>query len=141
MIYTSVAVREMRSEDLDDILAVSLSRNAAMNITGLLVHYTETSEFMQLLEGARDDVLALFHGSIAKDPRHRSVEIFHLEDGAERLCPDWRMSFCLERHGGLKERTGLSGFVRHGELSDMRAGFARRLMIAYREEIMRRDTV
>lgn len=136
-VYTSTAVREMTGEDLDAIRRVSLARNAGLNVTGLLVYYAQTQEFIQLLEGARSVVLNLYNGSIVKDSRHRAISTLFMEHAEERICPDWRMSFCINEFPELSGREGLSDFVDGGPLDGPDSQLCHRLMIAYRDEIAR----
>lgn len=139
LIYTSVAVRDMSKADLEDILSAALKRNAELDVTGLLAYFRETREFIQLLEGEEAAVLDLYHNAIARDARHRSVEIFFIEQEPKRIFPDWRMSFRLEPGGTLQERMGYSDFVDGGALEGGEKTLSRRLMLAYRDEIERSE--
>ena len=58
LIYVSTAVRLLNKDELVEILNVSREKNARLNITGLLLY--KDGNFMQLLEGRKEDVLALY---------------------------------------------------------------------------------
>lgn len=137
LIYTSLAVRDMNVDDIDSIMSTSLKRNAVLEITGLLVYFSESREFIQLLEGGEQEVLGLYHKRIKLDPRHRNVGIFFIEYGEERLCPDWSMSFRLEDDGPLRDRMDVSDFIDGGPLGGDARAMSRQLMIAYRDKIDR----
>lgn len=99
LIYVSRAVRQIRSEDVDNILTVARARNAGLGITGLLLFADDN--FIQVLEGDKEAVETVF-ASIERDSRHRGVTVLVREDAAHRDFPDWAMGF--ERvAGGLPE--------------------------------------
>lgn len=72
------------------ILSSARRHNARRNVTGALLF--SDGCFAQVLEGAREDVEAVFE-SIQCDPRHSSVTIMHLHEVEERSFGDWSMAF------------------------------------------------
>ncbi|MBH1987107.1 MAG: BLUF domain-containing protein [Burkholderiales bacterium] len=88
LLYASRAVEPLSPEVIDDILASSRKGNPASGITGLLCHSGDI--FMQVLEGGRDAVSALYN-RIASDPRHRDVIILQYEEITERRFAGWTM--------------------------------------------------
>lgn len=96
MAYLSSATEPPTGDVLDSILAASRRNNAARGVTGMLCHYD--GSFLQFLEGAEDDVEAVF-GVIAMDQRHRGLVRLYTRKIAERLFPDWSMA--LARPGDL----------------------------------------
>lgn len=137
LIYTSVAMRPMQPADLEAILSTSLEFNSRHGITGLLVYFSTAGEFIQLLEGAREAVLSLYNDRIKQDPRHRNVQTFYLDRAESRICPDWSMSFRVEEDGALRKRLPVSDFVDGGALTGEETAMAHRLMIAYRDQMVR----
>ena len=137
LIYTSVAIRDMELADIEAIMTRSLAWNTRMEITGLLVYFRQSAEFIQLLEGGREAVLDLYENSIKKDPRHRNVRTFYTGTSELRICPDWSMSFRLENDCALRDRLNVSDFVDGGPLGGDEKAISRRLMIAYRDEVER----
>lgn len=89
LLYVSTADARLTAEGLDAILHAAQINNAANGLTGLLV-YTG-SQFMQLLEGSKDAVEAVF-AAICSDPRHHSVARLIAEPAQERSCPNWAMA-------------------------------------------------
>ena len=65
-------------------------KNAQHNITGLLVYHR--GEFMQLLEGDREDILSVYH-KVATDERHRQVNLLWNGPIRERSFAEWEMAF------------------------------------------------
>jgi hypothetical protein len=75
-------------EVIDSILAQSRLHNPAMGITGILCHGGPV--FMQVIEGGRDTVNALYN-TIVRDPRHHDVVLLHYEEITERRFAGWTM--------------------------------------------------
>lgn len=137
LIYTSVATRTMDLADIEAIMQRSLDWNGRFGITGLLVYFSQSREFIQLLEGSQEAVLDLYENSIKNDPRHRNVRTFFIDTGNARICPDWSMSFRLENDCALRDRLTVSDFVDGGPLRGDEKAMSHRLMIAYRDEVER----
>lgn len=90
LMYVSTASRPCSAAELDDLLAISRRNNGSAGVTGMLVY--GGGNFMQLLEGERAAVAAIFE-RIRRDPRHYdATELFALESPA-RWCGDWEMAF------------------------------------------------
>lgn len=75
-------------EVIDSILAQSRAHNPALGITGILCHGGNV--FMQVLEGGRDTVNALYN-AIVRDGRHHDVMVLHYEEITERRFSGWTM--------------------------------------------------
>lgn len=90
LIYVSLADHAMATDELRALLAQARALNRERGITGLLVY--RNREFMQFIEGERDEVMALYQ-HIENDPRHRQV--YRIWDGpvTERSCQDWAMGY------------------------------------------------
>jgi hypothetical protein len=73
---------------VEAIVAESRRHNPAHGITGILCHGGDV--FMQVLEGGRDAVNALYR-QICADPRHERVTLLHYEEIAERRFAGWTM--------------------------------------------------
>jgi hypothetical protein len=90
LIYSSKAAPELAAADLEDMLKESRVRNRARGITGVLVFVDGV--FLQILEGEEKNVLDLMR-TIALDPRHSDIKVFHEEECKERAFADWNMAF------------------------------------------------
>lgn len=102
LVYVSTANFELGEADLKAILEVAESRNAAADITGLLVY--NGRNFMQALEGDSASVLKLM-GKISDDPRHSGVVVVVQDEIGERAFPDWSMRLTrASRAGALPQR-------------------------------------
>lgn len=89
LIYKSIAIAEVVSnETLRDLENKAGVSNTAKGITGLLV--LTGNVFLQVLEGASEDVTELF-GRISSDKRHRRLELITFEPAASRLFDEWGM--------------------------------------------------
>ncbi|MEY4907944.1 MAG: hypothetical protein RL260_1662 [Pseudomonadota bacterium] len=75
-------------EVIDAILAQSRAHNPALGITGILCHGGNV--FMQVIEGGRDTVNALYN-AIVRDDRHHDVMVLHYEEITERRFSGWTM--------------------------------------------------
>jgi hypothetical protein len=82
------ALRELRY-----ILNVSLARNSALGITGVLYH--DGVGFTQVLEGSRAAVAAVFD-DIAEDPRHAHVTVLAAASHPHRDFAGWSMALVTD---------------------------------------------
>lgn len=89
LLYVSTAANTLSAPELEAILETAQTRNAALGLTGLLVFTGR--HFMQLLEGERDAVEAVF-AAICADDRHSSVAKLIAEPAPHRACPEWAMA-------------------------------------------------
>ncbi len=88
LLYASRAKVPLTPEVIDAILQTSRKGNPAAGVTGLLCHSGDV--FMQVLEGGRDVVSALYN-RIASDPRHTDVILLRYEEISERRFASWSM--------------------------------------------------
>ncbi len=72
--------KNLSQEDIRDIFKETESYNNSHNIKGLLL-YSETMErFLQVLEGEKKELVALYNERIVKDDRHTDImEVFNRE--------------------------------------------------------------
>lgn len=78
----------LSSTDVDGILAASIRNNAAVGVTGMLLHHRDV--FVQVLEGDRAAVDAVY-ARVERDPRHRDVRLVSAAPAAERMFGEWSM--------------------------------------------------
>lgn len=88
LIYISSGQRKFDADELREILDVSRQNNAEINVTGMLLYLD--GNFLQLLEGTRGDVEALYE-HISLDKRHSGAIVLSRGQVAERVFPDWAM--------------------------------------------------
>ncbi|MCP9758254.1 BLUF domain-containing protein [Aquitalea sp. S1-19] len=88
LLYASRAVQPHTQDLLDSILAQSHAHNPANGLTGILCFSGDI--FMQVLEGGRAEVSALY-SRISADTRHHGVELLHFEEISERRFANWTM--------------------------------------------------
>ncbi|MEL6264035.1 MAG: BLUF domain-containing protein [Pseudomonadota bacterium] len=74
--------------DMRTLMKACHRNNAQANITGIL-HYNGR-QFLQVLEGGRAEVSAIYH-RIAADPRHFNIILIDCSEARERLFPTWAM--------------------------------------------------
>ena len=90
LIYTSKAAPGTTDSILEDILASANKNNGALGISGVLLFFDNS--FIQLLEGDRDTVMALYN-KIKDDPRHSDCDLMFEEYQDDRVFGDWRMAY------------------------------------------------
>ena len=90
LLYRSRQAYDFRNDDLLRLLLAARRHKGERGITGLLLY--RDGVFMQLLEGARDEVERLYASSAA-DPRHRDVDVLHSAEDEARLMPGWHMAY------------------------------------------------
>lgn len=88
--YVSRAVGTWTRPDLIALLRQARVRNEARGITGVLLF--RNGSFLQLLEGERDEVEALFD-LILLDPRHEGTALIWDAEASHRWFADWSMGF------------------------------------------------
>lgn len=107
IIYHSLATGEegISSAALAELLCQARAYNQGHRLTGLLLYAAPTKEFVQVLEGPRDEVENLYQ-RIAQDPRHKHAFVLHEGPVASRMFPDWRMGFVAVDAQDLHTTTG-----------------------------------
>lgn len=136
LIYCSVATKLITIEDLNAILTTSRRWNAEKNVTGMLVYYGKTREFVQWLEGDKEAVLSLYNDRLLKDKRHTSLETLNQGPITERHFKDWNMSFCHLDNFNPDEIKEFSPFADKGftnELINDRPSKTKNLMLSLRD--------
>lgn len=86
--YLSHTAHDMTPAQLNDILTVAHQRNAADQITGMLVYYDKA--FLQLLEGPEHKVQECFN-RISRDPRHHNIHSMEKTSARTRAFSNWSM--------------------------------------------------
>ena len=86
------------SMEMRELMKTCHRNNSRVNVTGIL-HYNGNA-FLQVLEGGRADVSAIYH-RIAADPRHINIILISCSDVRERLFPTWSMGL----HEGMDSET------------------------------------
>ena len=90
LLYASRAAEHLSAEDLAAILKVSKARNPATGVTGVLCFCKASNIFLQVLEGGREPVNALYN-RIARDARHREPTLLTYEEIGQRSFAGWSM--------------------------------------------------
>ena len=88
LIYVSRAVAPMSGPALNALLKKSRDFNRSVAITGCIIY--QDGFFMQMLEGPREAVFALYE-KIKTDPRHHDVGIVIEAQARRRIFVDWSM--------------------------------------------------
>ena len=88
LIYASRVLEGLHADGVTGIVKAARENNLATGVTGVLVH--SDGIFLQVLEGGRDAVSALYN-RIAQDERHRDVVLLGYEEIAERRFAGWPM--------------------------------------------------
>ncbi len=90
LVYVSTAKDDISTAEIAQILDTSQSNNHERLITGFLAH--NRGQFMQAIEGDRDEVLELYD-RILNDSRHSDIVQIVGEDITARAFPDWAMNY------------------------------------------------
>jgi hypothetical protein len=99
-VYVSSEVITFTEERLAHLLEMSRRKNSECGITGLLLYVN--GNFIQLLEGAKEDVLATA-SRIRADNRHRGMNTLLDAECEKRDFGNWSMGF--KRLEGLEAET------------------------------------
>ncbi len=147
LIYVSVATQALGSTAVQDLAEHAAENNAEREITGMLAY--NSVSFMQLLEGAGEDVLDTMR-RIERDDRHSNITYIRQDLRDHRECPDWSMRSLLTPMTGAGSADVFTGSLPKAmELdtrilftsfaSSLRADEAARLI--EREDALRKRTV
>lgn len=98
LVYRSVADESFELPEIYSMLSNAKDYNAEHGITGCLLYHN--SQFLQLLEGEKQEVEKLFD-KIVKDPRHHSVVVIENDESDIRLFKTWSMAFHDYGQNGL----------------------------------------
>ncbi|WP_334148216.1 BLUF domain-containing protein [Microbacterium sp.] len=90
LVYTSTASAPFRETALAHLLEESRERNAAQDITGMLLYRDE--RFIQVLEGSASAVRRLAE-TIRRDQRHHGMRVLLEEPLDARRFADWTMGY------------------------------------------------
>ena len=90
IVYISSAVQPFSDVDLTALLKQSRAKNAALEITGILLY--KDGDVMQLLEGP-DEAVKKVAQTIYADRRHRGIIQLLERKISKREFPDWSMEF------------------------------------------------
>ncbi len=113
LFYCSFAVRNMSDADILNILETSRKRNAEDGITGILIYWARTRQFMQILEGSKKAIFDLYE-DIEKDDRHKSLKLIFDGEVPERSFANWTMGFSNLESMDKSKLEGFSAFLDKG---------------------------
>ena len=90
LMYASRSADSVDAEALSAILRKSKENNPRAGVTGVLCFCFNAGIFLQVLEGGRNAVSALYN-RISQDPRHHEVVLLSYEEIGERSFSSWSM--------------------------------------------------
>ncbi len=90
LLYASRAADSVDADTLAAILKRSKENNARVGVTGVLCFCSNANLFLQVLEGGRSAVSALYN-RIAQDERHHDVALLSYQEIGERSFSSWSM--------------------------------------------------
>ena len=112
LFYCSLAKEDISKDDILDILKCSRRNNEKIEITGILVYWKKTNQFLQLLEGEENVILNLYD-KICMDNRHSLPRIVYQENILERGFAGWTMAF---KSIDEVDTSGIDGFSEFSKL-------------------------
>ncbi len=94
LVYSSIAITALNSDELDVLLGTSRRHNVADNLTGLLLHVVPEEDgrayFVQVLEGEQSTVERTY-ARIQQDELHADLQVLSSGPVAQRSFGDWDM--------------------------------------------------
>lgn len=135
VVYVSTSRTLLSEDDIRDLLLEARIKNAARDVTGLLLYWD--GNFLQYVEGPRGAIEDLM-SRIRRDARHRDVTVLSEEEIAARAFPDWRMGFHRARPVESSGQDGVSNYLADGMLDGEAGGLAlhvRRLIEVFRKNL------
>jgi hypothetical protein len=134
IIYMSLACEAMAPEQFAELMERAQARNQAAGVTGMLVYHE--GEFMQLLEGERSVIEALYD-KIAIDPRHQQVYQLWAAPITTRNFDSWTMGFVAIDDLTLQRHTGFASFNDEGLVALSRDNRGKKILLGLRDELLR----
>ena len=134
LFYCSLANKNISSDDILNILKCARTNNEKIGVTGILLYWEKTNQFLQILEGEENAVFNLYD-KISKDNRHSLSKIIYQENIQERGFKDWSMAF---KNIGDIETSNLDGFSNFSTLdftserTNMKASIAINLIQSFK---------
>ena len=121
-IRTKLSVRQSKKftqNELLELLTNVREKNARLGVTGLLLY--DDGNFMQVLEGAKETVKALYD-TITKDRRHQGYVVIDEDELPARQFSDWSMGFSNLIDPEVKAMPGFSEIMdRHLRAEEFRS--------------------
>lgn len=99
LIYCSKGINNLTEENIESIWLNSIIKNTMHSIQGILLFHD--NQFIQLLEGKKDDVKALYE-NIIKDERHYDVTLIGTQNIEKEEFKKWAMGYILNNSMSLK---------------------------------------
>lgn len=109
LVYASRCAAGSDGETLWALLRSSRAHNARLGVTGVLL--TRRGTFLQVLEGDRDVVQALY-ARIRVDPRHDNCVTLLEGEVPARMFPTWAMVLRTEADLSAEHQGALDAFLR-----------------------------
>jgi hypothetical protein len=130
-IYSSAAAPSFEEHEMPVLLEAARTRNAARDITGMLLYVG--GSFFQVLEGEAAVVEPIFD-KIKRDPRHGRVTLIIKEPIVERSFVEWTMGYATLDAQEAAELMGTNDFFDGAScLAKMTPGRAKKLLSAFRD--------
>lgn len=92
VLYSSMATKHLDAQAMRRLLAHARERNAASDISGVLIYYPCSGEIVQVLEGPKPAVMALL-ARLRADPWHQRLVVHFEAEIRERDLGKWPMGF------------------------------------------------
>lgn len=119
LLYSSTAKKDLKEEDISNILETARDFNLKNNLSGCLVFHN--NKFIQILEGDEGIVKELF-AKIEKDKRHKNVILIEKGLKAERLFKNWTMAYYnLDKidTNDPQRKLFIDNFITYSEIADV----------------------
>lgn len=109
IIYLSCSKKMLSELELNLLLEKARSKNAALDITGMLLYFD--GDFMQVIEGDEANVKELYK-SIVYDSRHSNIICVFSDEINYRQFPTWSMGFSTTNYMDIRKIKTLENITR-----------------------------
>ncbi len=119
LLYSSTAAKDLKEEDISNILDTAREFNLKNNLSGCLVFHN--NKFIQILEGDEVIVKKLF-ANIEKDKRNKNVILIDKGLKTERLFKNWTMAYYnLDKidTNDPQRKLFIDNFITYSEIADV----------------------
>lgn len=115
--YVSNSTSKLNSAELKRLYVVTKQKNAASNISGILVY--NNGNFLQIMEGSKDELFKLYE-KISNDKRHHHLIELVNEPVSERLFEDYVTGFeLIDSNKDIKQLEDYLAWLKEAEVGSI----------------------
>lgn len=133
IIYLSLADHEVSADELSALKNQVSGKNQLTGISGMLIYHRR--EFMQLIEGEKDTVIALYE-KISRDTRHQQLHLLWEGPIEERNFARWSMACVAMDSLGMAHQEQFASLLASGLHASSRDTTGKKILLRLRDQVL-----